>query len=50
MPKHVYNAQKELRTIKDKIMRKESRRRKHSKKNVVPYVPERKKHVIEEVK
>lgn len=49
VPKHVYNAQKELRTIKEKQKRKEGNRRKHSKKGEVPYVSERDKHVIKEV-
>ncbi|XP_030753083.1 DDB1- and CUL4-associated factor 13 [Sitophilus oryzae] len=49
VPKHIYNAQRELRTIKDKQKRKESNKRKHSKRGEVPYVPEREKHVIKEV-
>ncbi|XP_050312511.1 DDB1- and CUL4-associated factor 13 [Anthonomus grandis grandis] len=49
VPKHIYNAQKEVRTIKEKQKRKEGNRRAHSKKGEVPYVPEREKHVIKEV-
>ncbi|GJQ81524.1 hypothetical protein Trydic_g4886 [Trypoxylus dichotomus] len=49
VPKHVYNAQKELRTIKEKVKRKESNRRAHSKKGTVPYIPERRKHVLSEI-
>lgn len=48
VPKHIYNAQKELRTVKEKEKRKESNRRKHSKAGEVPFVPERQKHVIQE--
>lgn len=48
VPKHIYNAQQELRTIKEKTKRKEANRRVHSKKNEVPYVPERRKHVVQE--
>lgn len=50
VPKHIYNAQKELRTIKEKMKRKEANRRAHSKPGEVPYVSERKKHVIKEQK
>lgn len=49
VPKHVYNAQSELRTIKTKEKRKENNRRIHSKHGEVPYIPEREKHVIKEV-
>lgn len=49
VPKHIYNAQKELRTIKEKQKRRESNRRTHSKKGDIPFVPEREKHVIKEV-
>ncbi|XP_066259161.1 DDB1- and CUL4-associated factor 13 [Euwallacea similis] len=49
VPKHIYNAQRELRTIKEKQKKKESNRRRHSKKGKVPYVAERDKHVIKEV-
>lgn len=48
VPKHIYNAQRELRTIKQKDKRKEANRRAHSKSNDVPYVPERRKHVVNE--
>lgn len=50
VPKHIHNAQKELRTIKDKVKRKEANRRAHSRKNEVPHVSERKKHVVREDK
>ncbi|KAL1505927.1 hypothetical protein ABEB36_005375 [Hypothenemus hampei] len=49
VPKHIYNAQKELHVIKKKQKRKEGNRRAHSKRGEVPYVPERAKHVIKEV-
>ncbi|CAH1173637.1 unnamed protein product [Phaedon cochleariae] len=48
VPRHVYNAQNELRTIKEKEKRKEANRRAHSKPGEVPYLPERKKHVLQE--
>ncbi|XP_058810747.1 DDB1- and CUL4-associated factor 13 [Phymastichus coffea] len=48
VPKHVYNAQSELRTAREKIKRKESNRRIHSKKGAEPFVAERKRHVISE--
>ncbi|XP_044736087.1 DDB1- and CUL4-associated factor 13 [Chrysoperla carnea] len=48
VPQHIWNAQKELRVIKDKQKRKESNRRRHSKRGTVPHVPERQKHVINE--
>ncbi|XP_018319306.1 DDB1- and CUL4-associated factor 13 [Agrilus planipennis] len=46
VPKHVYNAQRELRMMKDKIKRKDANRRAHSKKGQVPFEAERKKSVI----
>lgn len=48
VPKHVYNAQAEHRTIKQRNKRKEANRRAHSKPGQIPYVPERKKHVVKE--
>lgn len=48
VPKHVYHAQKELRTIKMKQKRKEANRRAHSKPGTVPFVSEKKKHIVEE--
>lgn len=48
VPKHVLNAQKEHRVIKESQKRKEANRRAHSKPGSVPYVSERDKHVIEE--
>lgn len=48
VPKHIYNAKNELRTIQEKIRRKEANRRAHSKKGAVPFIPEKKKHVIRE--
>lgn len=48
VPSHIYNAQKELRTIQHKLKKKESNRRTHSRKGAVPFVPERKKHVLKE--
>ncbi|EZA57285.1 hypothetical protein DMN91_003262 [Ooceraea biroi] len=46
VPKHIYNARAELRTIREKEKRKEANRRYHSKKGAVPYVSERKKHFV----
>lgn len=48
VPKHVLNAQKELKTIKESKKRKEANVRRHSKKGAVPHVSERSKHVIRE--
>lgn len=48
VPKHIYNAQKEHHTIKEKQKKKESRRRAHSKKGSVPFVSEKVKHIIKE--
>ncbi|RVE54745.1 hypothetical protein evm_000512 [Chilo suppressalis] len=48
VPKHIYNAKKELRTIKEKNKRKEANRRSHSKPGAVPYVSERNKHIVKE--
>ncbi|XP_054267725.1 DDB1- and CUL4-associated factor 13-like [Macrosteles quadrilineatus] len=48
VPKHIYNAQREQRTIRDKTKRKEANRRTHSKPGTVPFVPERKKHIVTE--
>ncbi|XP_008546536.1 DDB1- and CUL4-associated factor 13 [Microplitis demolitor] len=48
IPKHIYNAQAELRTIREKDKRKESNRRAHSRPGAVPFSSERAKHVIRE--
>lgn len=48
VPKHIVNAQKEIKTIREKNNRKEANRRAHSKAGSVPFVPERKKHVVKE--
>jgi WD repeat and SOF domain-containing protein 1 len=48
VPKHVYNAQKELKTIKDRSKRKEANRRVHSKQGEIPYESEKSKHVMKE--
>lgn len=48
VPKHIVNAQKEIKTIREKNKRKEANRRAHSKAGSVPFVPERKKHVVKE--
>ncbi|XP_043264502.1 DDB1- and CUL4-associated factor 13 [Colletes gigas] len=46
VPKHIYNAKAELRTIREKSSRKEAKRRIHSKPGAVPFIPERQKHVV----
>lgn len=46
VPKHIYNARAELRTIREKSKRKEANRRHHSKRGTVPFVSERKKNVV----
>ncbi|XP_063986211.1 DDB1- and CUL4-associated factor 13 [Diachasmimorpha longicaudata] len=48
VPKHIYNAQDELRTIRNKRKTKEAKRRAHSRPGSVPYVSERKAHVVED--
>ncbi|XP_034949411.1 DDB1- and CUL4-associated factor 13 [Chelonus insularis] len=50
VPKYIYNAQAELRTIRKKQKRKESNLRAHSKPGSVPFVPERARHVVREEK
>lgn len=48
VPKHIYNAQRELRMVKEKQKRKEANRRAHSKPGSVPFVAERKKNIVGE--
>lgn len=48
VPKHVYNASKELRIITESKKRKEANRRANSKPGTVPYVSERTKHIVKE--
>ncbi|ODM98132.1 DDB1- and CUL4-associated factor 13 [Orchesella cincta] len=48
VPRHVYHAKKELQTIRDSKKRKEDNRRQHTKRGVVPHVPERQKNVVSE--
>lgn len=48
VPKHIFNAQTEIRNSREKIKRKESNRRVHSKKGDVPFTSERQKHVVRE--
>ncbi|XP_051153568.1 DDB1- and CUL4-associated factor 13 [Leptopilina boulardi] len=48
VPKHIYNAQAEVRKSREKIARKDSNRRVHSKKGKVPFVAERQKHMVKE--
>ncbi|CAH2076663.1 unnamed protein product, partial [Iphiclides podalirius] len=48
VPKHILNAQKELRIIREKSKKKDANRRVHSKPGSVPHVPERKKHIVKE--
>ena len=49
VPKSIYLAGKEIRTIKSSQKRKEANRRAHSKPGSVPHVPERKKNIIAEM-
>ncbi|KAK7603243.1 hypothetical protein V9T40_003242 [Parthenolecanium corni] len=48
VPRHIYHEQQQLRASKQKISRKEANRRAHSKPGTVPFVPARKKVVINE--
>ncbi|XP_065564259.1 DDB1- and CUL4-associated factor 13-like [Artemia franciscana] len=48
VPRHVFNAKKELKAMVQSRARKEANRRAHSKPGTVPYVPERQKHVVRE--
>jgi len=49
VPKHILNARKEHRIIKDSRKRKDANRRLHSKPGTVPHVSEREKHIVKEV-
>jgi DDB1- and CUL4-associated factor 13 len=49
VPKTILNAQKETRIMKASRQRKEANRRAHSKAGSVPYVPEKKKNIVEEL-
>ncbi|KAL4616996.1 DDB1- and CUL4-associated factor 13 [Arapaima gigas] len=46
LPKNIYNLRKEMHIMKEARRRKELNVRKHSKPGSVPFVPERKKHVV----
>lgn len=48
LPRHLYAAKLQLRAARDKVKRKESNRRLHSKPGTVPYVPERRKPIVDE--
>ncbi|XP_065564270.1 DDB1- and CUL4-associated factor 13-like [Artemia franciscana] len=48
VPRHVFNAKKELKAMVQSRARKEANRRAHSKPGTVPCVPERQKHVVRE--
>lgn len=50
VPKKVYNDQRKQDASRQKEVRKEDNRRRHSKPGAVPYVAEQKKHVINEYK
>lgn len=50
VPKTIYNATKEHKAIHLAERRKEENRRRHSKPGTVPYVPEIRKHMVEESK
>jgi len=48
VPRHVYQAKKELQTIRDSKKRKEDNRRQHTKPGTVPHVSEREKSIVKE--
>ncbi|KRZ78478.1 DDB1- and CUL4-associated factor 13 [Trichinella papuae] len=48
VPKHVYNARAELDAMRKSQKRKEKNRRAHSKPGTVPFVAEKKKHIVGE--
>ena len=48
VPKHVVNASREHKIIKESQKRKEANKRAHSKPGTIPFVPEREKHVVDE--
>lgn len=48
VPKHVLNASREHKIIKESQKRKEANRRAHSQPGAIPFVSERDKHVIDE--
>lgn len=48
LPKPIYNAAKEKHVQKTSRQRKEANKRAHSKPGAIPYVSEKKKHVVEE--
>ena len=48
VPKHVMNASREHRIIRESKKRKESNKRAHSRPGSVPHVPERDKHIVKE--
>lgn len=50
LPKLIYSQSKELRIMREAQRRKELNRRKHSKPGSVPFVTERKKHIVAVVK
>ena len=49
LPKQIFNAQKEIRKMKASRQRKEANRRINSKEGTVPFVSEKKKHIINEI-
>ena len=46
VPRHVFNAQKEIRSIKNKIKLKEANRKRHSKPATLKIIREKDKHVL----
>jgi len=48
VPKHVQNASREHKIIRESQKRKEGNKRAHSKPGAIPFVPEREKHVVDE--
>ncbi|XP_041360731.1 DDB1- and CUL4-associated factor 13-like [Gigantopelta aegis] len=49
VPKMIYNASRELRMAKESVKRKEANRRAHQRAGTVPHIPDKKKHVVDEV-
>lgn len=50
LPKAIFNQSKELRVMKEARRKKEMNRRKHSKPGSVPFVSEKRKHIVAVVK
>jgi WD repeat and SOF domain-containing protein 1 len=49
LPKQIFNAQKEVRKMKESRQRKEANRRLNSKAGSIPFTSEKKKHIVNEL-